>query len=93
MSEPVTLSRQSLKDLLELYISASETLEKIPQMQDAGHFSQVAREIGEELQEGLTQINELEDRNQEITEVLEDINSAPRSDEYSLEELKEELVS
>jgi len=90
----VELTRDSLKQILELHIDATELLEQIPKMQDQGRLSEVSQHIGAELEARVTEMNEAEKRDHIIRELLEEISNDQinTGGENNLEELEKDVL-
>lgn len=93
MTEKLELSRETLKNILRLYIDATDLLENTPKMMDQGRLSEVSQHIGAELEARVVEMNECEQRDPIIKELLEEIsNDKINADSDSLKELEKQVL-
>lgn len=71
----VTITKKSLKKLLEMHVDATQLLEEIPALQDQGRLSEASQHIGAELEGRITEMNQVEQNDHIIREILEQINN------------------
>jgi len=89
----VEIQRSQLKEILKMFIDATELLEEIPKMQDQGRLSEVSQHIGAELEARVTEMNKVEQKEHVITELLEEIsNDQINADSSSLEDLEKDIL-
>ena len=89
----VEIQRSQLKEILKMFIDATELLEEIPKMQDEGRLSEVSQHIGAELEARITEMNRVEQKEHLITELLEEIsNDQINSESSSLEDLEKDIL-
>ena len=89
----VEIQRSQLKEILKMFIDATELLEEIPKMQDQGRLSEVSQHIGAELEARVTEMNKVEQKEHAITELLEEIsNDQINADSSSLEDLEKDIL-
>lgn len=91
MTETIELSRTHLKNILRMYVDATELLEKIPKKQDQGRFSEISQEIGAELEARVRMMNEAEKEDHIVRELLEEISNNQVNDS-SLEKLEDDVL-
>jgi len=89
----VEIQRSQLKEILKMFIDATDLLEEIPKMQDQGRLSEVSQHIGAELEARVTEMNKVEQKEHIVTELLEEIsNDEINAENSSLEDLEKDVL-
>lgn len=92
MTETIEIPRQDLKKILKMFTDATELLERIPELQDQGRFSEASQHIGAELEARITEMNKIEKNTPVTGDILDEIQNQNYSENTSLKELEKEVL-
>lgn len=91
MTENIDMTSEELKTILNMFFDATDLLEKIPELQDQGRFSEASQHIGAELEARITQMNKLEKNNKDIRKAVNQLKNG-QGEETSLAELEQKVL-
>lgn len=91
MTENIDVTSEELKTILNMFFDATDLLEKIPELQDQGRFSEASQHIGAELEARITEMNKLENNNDDIKQIIQELKNG-QGKEASLAELEQKVL-